>query len=218
MSGICHAAPLPGYLVERHRRWHEEIFSPDRSWYARLADGGQHPRAMLISCCDSRVDALHMFGAQPGDLFVVRNVANLVPPHDPDHGHHGTSAAIEYAVGTLKVAHIVVLGHSDCGGVAACRQMCSGGAPELEQPASFIGRWMDMLRPAYERVRQCALPEPDVQRALEQEAVLTSLRNLETFPFVASACADDLLTLHGCWLDIRAGEIRVYDPASGRFA
>ena len=218
MTEIRHAGPLPHYLSERHENWRERVFPRERAWYARLASGGQHPRAMLISCCDSRVEAVHMFGAEPGDLFVVRNVANLVPPYDPDHGHHGTSAAVEFAVGALKVAHILVVGHSDCGGVRACAQMCSGRAPELEQKTSFIGRWMDILQPGYDRVAAAGDDDPEtMQTALEREAVLTSLRNLGTFPFVETACADGVLTLHGCWFDIATGALKVYDPATGDF-
>ena len=218
MADIRYAAPLPQYLRAQHLRWRERVFAPERAWYARLATGGQRPRAMLISCCDSRFDAVQTFGAEPGDLFVVRNVANLVPPYDPDHGHHGTSAAVEFAVTELKVAHIVVVGHSDCGGVRACAQMCSGQEPAFEERTSFIGRWMDILRPGYERVAAAGKQAPGaVQTALEHEAVLTSLRNLETFPFVAEACAEGVLTLHGCWFSIGTGALEVYDPAAGAF-
>ncbi|SET41445.1 carbonic anhydrase [Oceanicella actignis] len=205
-------ALLPGYLAERFASWKALRFEPDRAWYARLAEGGQHPRAMLLSCCDSRVDAVGMFGAEPGDLFVVRNVANLVPPYRPDHQHHGTSAAIEYAVTVLKVAHVVVMGHSHCGGVAACHDMCAGLAPELDKPGSFVGRWMDILRPAYEAVAD-RLPEDREERlrAFERHAVLASVRNLAQFPFVADAVARGVLTLHGAWIDIGAGELHGLD-------
>ena len=127
------AKPVPNYFVERFRAWRSNRFEDSKAWYARLMSEGQRPRAMLISCCDSRLDTVSMFGAEPGDLFVVRNVANLVPPYAADHSHHGTSAAVEYAVTALKVAHIVVVGHSSCGGVKACHDMCSGAAPELEE-------------------------------------------------------------------------------------
>lgn len=218
MSKIKHAGPLPAYLAERHRAWHDRAFVRDRAWYARLAHGGQHPRAMLISCCDSRFDAVQMFGAEPGDLFVVRNVANLVPPYTPDHSHHGTSAAVEFAVGGLGVAHIVVVGHSDCGGVKACRQMCSDGTDGPDGD-SFVARWMDILRPGWERVAKTGETDPEkLQLALEREAVLTSLRNLETFPFVQKACAEGVLTLHGCRFDIETGELETWQPESGRFA
>ena len=207
--------PLPGYLSERYRGWRASQYVENRAWFARLAEGGQHPRAMLIQCCDSRINAVQMFGAQPGDLFVVRNVANLVPPYNPDHQHHGTSAAVEYAVNVLKVAHIVVVGHSGCGGVRACHDMCNGKAPELEEATSFIGRWMDILRPGYERVVARVDGEEAQKTELEREGVLVSLRNLETFPFVQQAVADGVLTLHGAWLDIASGELHVYDAPKG---
>ena len=206
---------LPGYLGARYRTWRANDYAENRAWFARLAEGGQHPRAMMIQCCDSRINTVQMFGAQPGDLFVVRNVANLVPPYQPDHQHHGTSAAVEYAVNVLKVAHIVVVGHSGCGGVRACHDMCEGKAPELEELNSFIGRWMDILRPGYERVVARVEGEEAQKAELEREGVLVSLRNLETFPFVQKAVADGMLTLHGSWLDIASGELHVYDAAEG---
>lgn len=207
--------PLPEYLGERYQIWKSGRFEQNKAWYARLAAIGQHPRAMVIQCCDSRVNAVDMFGAEPGDLFIVRNVANLVPPYDPDHGHHGTSAAVEYAVNNLKVAHIVVVGHSNCGGVQACHAMCSGNAPELEESSSFIGRWMDILRPGYMRVVAQKNDVEEQQVALEHEAVLTSIRNLQTFPFVAEALKTGMLTLHGSWLDIASGALHVYDAKQG---
>ena len=214
---IIPAQPLPQYLRERHRAWHLTRYAENRSWYQRLADKGQNPRAMVVSCCDSRVDSVQIFGAEPGDLFVLRNVASLIPPHSPDHNHHGTSAAVEYAVKILKVAHIVVVGHSNCGGISACGDMCEGKAPELEKGSSYIGRWIDILRPALERVAKGANPSADRQVALEQEGVLVSLENLTGFPFVANAMAAGDLTLHGCWIDIGTGDLKVYDPESGAF-
>ena len=214
-DGIPETAPLPRYLADRYQRWKDGPFAQNKAWYARLATVGQHPRAMLIQCCDSRLNAKEMFGAEPGDLFIVRNVAALVPPHDPDHGHHGTSAAVEYAVNVLKVAHIIVVGHSNCGGVHACHDMCSGHAPALEEATSFIGRWMDILRPGYQRVIDRVDGEDAQKAALELEAVLTSLRNLQTFPFVADAIASGMLTLHGAWADIGSGELHVYSQDTG---
>jgi carbonic anhydrase len=215
MTDLPATTPLPGYLIDRYRSWHALRFADNRAWYARLANEGQRPRAMMVSCCDSRVNAVEIFGAEPGDLFVVRNVASLVPPYNPDHQHHGTSAAVEYAVGVLKVAHIVVVGHSNCGGVHACHDMCAGLAPELEEATSFVGRWMDILRPGYERVA-ARIAEPEARKAaLEEEAVLTSLRNLETFPFVAEAVAAGLLTLHGAFVEIGTGALKVYRRGGG---
>ncbi|MEM6421656.1 MAG: carbonic anhydrase [Pseudomonadota bacterium] len=210
------ARPLPGYLTKRHAGWRATDFKDNEAWYQSLAEGGQRPRAMIVCCCDSRVDILNVFGAEPGDLFVVRNVASLVPPHAPDERHHGTCAAVEYAVNELRVAHIIVTGHSNCGGVRACHDMCTGAAPALEQDESYIGRWMDLLRPGYARIANRAGPD-DRLRALEQEAVLTSLRNLMTFPFVAKAVAAGSLTLHGTYLDIASGTLATYDPRLGAF-
>ena len=215
MTELPATSPLPGYLIDRYRSWHALRFSDNRTWYARLANEGQRPRAMLVSCCDSRIDTVQMFGAEPGDLFVVRNIANLIPPYSPDHEHHGTSAAVEYAVNSLKVAHIVVVGHSNCGGVHACHDMCAGLAPELDETSSFVGRWMDILRPGYERVA-ARVADPEARKAaLEQEAVLTSLRNLESFPFVAEAVEAGVLTLHGAFVEIGTGRLLTFRGEAG---
>ncbi|MBK0400604.1 carbonic anhydrase [Limibaculum sp. M0105] len=212
-----HATALPAYLRERHAFWHATRFSENRAWYQRLAHTGQHPRAMVISCCDSRVDSVQMFGAEPGDLFVLRNVASLVPPHSPDLSFHGTSAAVEYAVSVLKVAHLVVVGHSNCGGISACHDMCAGSAPQLTDGSSYIGRWIDILRPGFERV-SARIKEPKARvAALEKEGVIVSIRNLISFPFVAEAMREGELTLHGCWIDIGSGELHVLDHATGEF-
>ncbi len=139
-----------------------------------------------------------------------------MPPYAPDGQQHGTSAAVEYAVTTLKVAHLIVVGHSSCGGVKGCHDMCSGQAPALEEKSSFVGRWMDLLRPGYDRISH--LPEAERLRALEKEAVLISLENLMTFPFVAAAVEAEEMTVHGLWNDIGEGTLEQYEPATGRFA
>lgn len=210
------AKPLPAYLVQRYHGWKATTYAENKTWYRRLADEGQRPRAMVISCCDSRVHVTSIFGADQGEFFIHRNIANLVPPYAPDGDHHGTSAAVEYAVTALKVAHLIVLGHSQCGGIQGCIDMCKGKAPELDAKESFVGRWMDILRPKYEQVAD--LPEGREQaQALEKQAVVTSLENLMTFPFISSAVAEGALSLHGLWTDIGAGGLACYDPASGSF-
>jgi carbonic anhydrase len=209
------ARPLPAYLISRFHGWRATTYQDNKAWFRRLAQSGQHPRAMVISCCDSRVHVTSIFGADEGEFFIHRNVANLVPPYNPDGEYHGTSAAVEYAVTSLGVAHIVVLGHSNCGGVKGCHDMCSGHAPELEMKSSFVGRWMDILRPGYERV---TLTKPeDPLRALEKQAVLISLENLMTFPFVRAAVEDDRLTLHGLWTDTGEGGLEQFDPTRDGF-
>ncbi|MBV0913710.1 carbonic anhydrase [Anianabacter salinae] len=210
------ARPLPSYLLQRYHGWKATTYAENKSWYRRLADEGQRPRAMVISCCDSRVHVTSIFGADTGEFFIHRNIANLVPTYEPDGNQHGTSAAVEFAVTSLKVAHLIVLGHSSCGGVAGCHAMCSGAAPELEEKSSFVGRWMDILRPGYERVKD--LPDEDAQRAqLEKEAVIVSLENLMTFPFVAKAVEEEELSLHGLWTDIGGGGLEQFNPAQKAF-
>ncbi len=201
--------PLPSYLVQRYRGWKATKYQDNQAWYRHLAQEGQHPRAMVICCCDSRVHVTAIFGADQGEFFLHRNIANLVPPFTPDGQQHGTSAAVEYAVTALKVAHVIVLGHSNCGGVRGCDAMCSGDAPELNDKTSFVGRWMDILRPGYERVKKIKDTDERVA-ALEKQAVLVSLENLVTFPFVAAAIESGHLTLHGLWHDIGEGVIEHY--------
>ncbi len=233
------AKPLPGYLTDRFRAWRNTRFVEDQAWYARLARSGQNPRTMLIACCDSRVDPIQLFTGEPGDFFVVRNVANLVPPSVPDRRHHGTSAAVEFAVNQLGVAHIVVLGHSGCGGVSACFDMATGqphshvptapaaaAANEAQaddvsddagERVSYIGNWLQLLLPAARRVGEKRQPREAALRDLEHAAVRTSLDNLMTFDFVAEAVREGRLTLHGAWIDIGAGRLNMYDAAVGSF-
>lgn len=208
--------PLPAYLLQRYQGWRATTYAENHAWYERLASEGQRPRAMVISCCDSRVHVTSIFGADQGEFFIHRNIANLVPPYEPDGDHHGTSAAVEYAVTVLNVAHLIVLGHSQCGGVKGCLDMCKGLAPDLEKPESFVGRWMDILKPKYPQVAD--IEDEDVQmRALERLAVQTSVENLFTFPFITERHETGKLSLHGVWLDIGAGRLEFYQPSSETF-
>ncbi|TNC51468.1 carbonic anhydrase [Rubellimicrobium rubrum] len=207
--------PLPDYLVRRYLGWKATVYAGNRPWYRRLAEEGQRPRAMIVACCDSRVHVASIFGADSGEFFIHRNIANLIPPFAPSGDHHGTSAAVEYAVRELRVAHVIVMGHSQCGGVKGCYDMCSGHAPELLEATSFVGRWMDILRPGYEALP----PGDDAERvqALEKLSVKVSLDNLLTFPFVRAAVEDERLTLHGLWNDIGDGTLEAWDEVRGEF-
>jgi len=211
-----HARPLPGYLIERYHGWKATKYAENKSWFRHMAQDGQHPRAMIIACCDSRVHVTSIFGADQGEFFIHRNIASLVPTHKPDGIHHGTPAAVEYAVTVLQVAHLIVVGHSGCGGVRGCYEMCSGLAPELEEKTSYVGRWIDILRPGFERTSDVK----DVTarlKAMEKEAVLVSLENLMTFPFVRNAVEQDMLTLHGMWNDIGEGRIEVFNSEKRQY-
>jgi carbonic anhydrase len=208
--------PLPSYLVQRYHGWKATTFEDNHSWYRRLAREGQRPRVMVISCCDSRVHVTAIFGAEQGEFFIHRNIANLVPAYLPDGKPHGTSAAVEYAVTALKVAHIIVLGHSSCGGVNACHDMCKGRAPELEESSSFVGRWMDILRPGFEKVKDISDAEERVA-LLEREAVMISIENLMTFPFVQGSVEKGELSLHGLWTDIAEGTLEQFNVVTQNF-
>lgn len=210
-----HAKPLPDFLVARHRQWHATEFAKDRARYAELAAHGQDPSAMIITCCDSRVQASECFGAEAGEFFVHRNIANLVPPHQPDAQYHGTSATIEFAVKALGVAHLIVMGHWGCGGVKGCHDMLTGRAPELAAPDSFIGNWVRILEPGYRAIAD--LPPAERLAALERQAILVSLANLMTFPFVRAAVGTGTLEIHGVWQDIRDGRLEVYEAETGTF-
>ncbi len=208
--------PLPDELALRYREWRENLSTGNKSLFRRLADEGQHPGVMVVSCCDSRVHVTSIFGAETGEFFIHRNIANLVPPFQPDGDHHGTSAAIEFGVGSLKISHILILGHSNCGGVNACYEMCQGLAPELEQHTSFVGRWLDILRPGVARVKKSHSASAQIA-ALEREGILISLKNLMGFPFVRDAVNTGNLTLHGLWHDIGSGTLEYYDDTTGAF-
>ena len=197
-------SPLPEALAEGHRRWRAGGLVEQRQLFARLVRDGQQPASMVVQCSDSRVDAVALFDAGPGELFVVRNVANLVPPAAAGDG---IAAALAYAVGPLAVRHLIVLGHSDCGGVAACDELCAGAAA-AEGP---IAGWVGHLRPAWDAVGG------DDLAALGREGVLLSLRNLSGYPDVAAAVAAGALTLHGAWVDIASGDLHVAGR-DGRFA
>jgi carbonic anhydrase len=211
-----HASPFPEYLITRYRASRDRRTSADEARDEALA-AGQNPQAMIITCCDSRVLVADVFGVEPGDFFIHRNIANLIPPHEPDGRSHGTSAAIEYAVIALKVRSIVVMGHSGCGGIRGCHDMLAGLAPELDTPTSYVGTWLRLLKPGFEGLAGRGLDYEARIGALEKEAVLISLGNLMTFPFVRAAVEAGELQLHGAWKNIRDGALEVLDPATDEF-
>jgi carbonic anhydrase len=193
-------------LIEGYRRFRAEIWPVERARYEELSQSGQRPETLVVACSDSRVDPTRVFGARPGELFIVRNVAGLVPPYEPDGGSHGTSAALEYGVRVLKVARIVVLGHAQCGGVQAMIE----GAPR--EARDFVGPWMAMAAPVLEGIPPGADPA-EALRHCETEVVRLSLENLKTFPWIADAVAAGRLTLHGLRFDIHTGVLATLTEA-----
>jgi carbonic anhydrase len=208
--------PLPDYLVQRYYGWKATTFANSKSWFHKLAEDGQHPRAMIISCCDSRVHVTSIFGSDAGEFFIHRNIANLVPPFKKDEDYHGTSAAIEYAVKSLKIPHIIVLGHSTCGGVKASYDYFSGNNPSLKQDSNFVASWLEILRPSFNSVSNELSDEHKISK-LEKEAVLTSVKNLTTFPFIKEALKEGSLSIHGLWHNIGTGELMCYDNKTNDF-
>ncbi len=189
-------------LIEGYRRFRATAWQQRRTLFRELAARGQSPRAMVITCADSRLDPQLVFDAAPGEIFVVRNVANLVPPYEPDAAYHGTSAAIEFAVRSLKVEHVIVLGHAQCGGIGALLR----GAGE--SGADFIRHWMEIAAPARERA--LAATGGDAERAqtvCEHESIKVSLAHLLTFPWVKERVESGALTLHGWYFGIESGEL-----------
>jgi carbonic anhydrase len=184
-------------LIEGYRRFRAGTWRAERGRFEELSRLGQRPRALVIACSDSRTDPQMVFNARPGELFVVRNIANLVPPYAPDHQPQGVSSAIEFAVRVLRVRDIIVLGHAMCGGIQALLH----GAPS---PASdFVGQWVRLAGPARERAMMA--PPDQRQDVCEHESVRLSLRNLLTFPWIEEAVTAGDLSLHGCFFDIRSG-------------
>lgn len=204
---------LPEHLVNGYRNFMQGRYASESGRYVSLAREGQHPDTMIVACCDSRSAPETIFDSGPGELFVLRNVANLVPPYEPDGEFHATSAALEFAVQSLKVKNIVVMGHGRCGGIKAA---LSNNAPL--SPGDFIGKWMSMIGPAAETVASSTLmTSSERQTALERISIRYSLANLRTFPCVNILESKGRLTLYGAWFDISTGELWVMNKDTGDF-
>lgn len=196
---------IEGYRAFKAQRWPEE-----HAHYAALAKKGQSPEYLVIACCDSRADPATIFSANPGELFVIRNVAGIVPPSESDSGHRGTSAALAFAAVQLQVKHILVLGHAQCGGVAAALDN------RTVANVPFIGHWIELLEPALEHSAHIKDPH-ERHTAMERDCIRLSLENLMTFPFVAERVKDGRLKLHGARFGIANGKLEVLDRATDTF-
>jgi carbonic anhydrase len=218
IDSLSGAALLPERLVRGYEAFLATRFAREQDRFHHLAAAGQSPRIMLIGCCDSRVPPEVIFDAAPGELFVVRNIANLVPPYEPGEGlHHGVSAALEFGVMALDVQHIVVMGHAGCGGVAAFArgEACPGHKPL--SPGDFIGKWISLIGPAAARTARGGGPLEDYIEQLALASVAQGLVNLRGFPWIADRERQGNLRLHGAYFGIAAGTLLALDESSGRF-
>ena len=202
---------LPKSLIEGHFRFRRDVHASDRGRYQQLAELGQAPTAMVVACCDARVDVSAIFDTEPGALFIVRNVANLVPPYEPEGKYHGTSAALEFAALALKVPHIIVLGHSHCGGVDAYRRGVRDKVPER----GFIGSWLTLLD-------NLNVVDSDIfaygdEMAFEFAAIRSSLTKLRSFPFLKEREDQGLVAVHGLHFDLASGQLLALEQETGRF-
>src|SRR5882757_19015 len=204
---------FPQHLVDGYRAFLFSRLPREQDRYRELSEEGQSPQVMVIGCCDSRVSPEVIFDARPGELFVVRNVANIIPPYSPDGQAHGVSAALEFGVGALRIKHIVVLGHAHCGGVKAYVQ-----DSQPLSPGDFIGKWMQLMTPAAEKVGPRGEQDHDDYLArLEQANIANSLDNLMTFPMLAKLIEKGKVATHGAYFGVASGDLSVLDKTTGEF-
>lgn len=215
-SGGGHAL-LPDRLVNGYEAFLDGRFRYEQERFYHLGEAGQNPRIMLIGCCDSRVSPEVIFDARPGELFVVRNIANLVPPYGPSDGLHGTSAALEFGVMGLRVEHIVLMGHANCGGVRAFASNEAKTGNEPLSPGDFIGEWISLLGTASARIGPANVPVDDYIERLALASIVQGLANLRSFPWISEREHQAKLHLHGAYFGISKGTLLALDEASGRF-
>ncbi len=205
---------FPQRLIAGYKNFMDGRYAKERQRYHELANKGQSPETMIIACCDSRAAPETIFDCGPGELFVLRNIANLVPPFEEGGGQHGTSAGIEFAVQALKVKNIVIMGHGRCGGIHAA--LNPEAAPVA--PGQFIGKWLSLLEPVTAQFGDNSLlTSGERQTAFERISIRNSMTNLRTFPYVAEKEKKGELNLYGAWFDIKLGELWLMDPETGEF-
>jgi carbonic anhydrase len=205
---------FPQRLIDGYNAFAGGRLQKEQDRYRELAEEGQQPQIMVVGCCDSRVSPEVIFDARPGELFVVRNVANIIPPYSPDGQAHGVSAALEFGIGALRIKHIVVLGHAHCGGVKAYAQET---APL--SPGDFIGKWMQLMAPAVRKLGPMGGAESreEYLARLEQANIGNSLDNLMTFPLLAKLIDKGKVATHGAYFGVASGDLSVLDQATGKF-
>lgn len=209
---------FPRSLLGGYAHFRKNRLGRERERYEQLAEKGQTPDTMIVACCDSRSAPETIFGAAPGEMFVVRNVANIMPPYEQNGDYHGTSAALEFAVQGLRVRHIVVMGHGRCGGIATYRHQMTGEADAPLSPGDFIGKWISLLDPVAESMVCTGAESPEeLQWKLESQSIKQSIEHLKTFPCVSILLEREQIALHGAWFDISTGELWVLNHQTNLF-
>ena len=207
------------FLKEGFKDFKKNYYENDKSYIDKLVKSGQKPKFMVIACSDSRVDPAILFQTKPGEVFSVRNVANLVPPYSPDKGHHGVSAAIEFGILDLKIEHIIILGHAHCGGIKA---LCNNFNVDTDVPPTkkiqreFIDSWMNIASPIMNKVNSIDRSE-SIQHFIEKESIKNSIQNLKTFPWIIKLNKNKKLNVHGWWFDLESGELFCFDEEKNGF-
>ena len=206
-------SPPPKFLIDKYKKWKSSEYVKNETKFSNLASFGQSPSTMVISCCDSRVHATSIFGADEGEFFIHRNIANLVPPYSLDGENHATSSAIEYAIKELKVKHLIILGHKDCGGIKYGHNLHSDSAnPNYE----FINKWASIILPAFNKIQKDVSVKKQLNQ-LEEESIKVSIDNLFNFPFVKKTIEDNNLLIHGLIHDIGSGNLKYLNPVTKNF-
>ena len=209
---------FPRKLLGGYAHFRKSRLSRERERYEQLAEQGQKPDTMIIACCDSRSAPEIIFDTAPGEIFVVRNVANIMPPYESDGDYHGTSAALEFAVQALRVKHIVIMGHGRCGGIDAFRRQLTGETAEPLSPGDFIGKWISLLGPVADSIERSGDETPEeLQMKLECGSIRQSIEHLKTFPCVSILLEREQIGLHGAWFDISTGELWTLNEETGEF-
>ncbi len=206
--------PLPDFLIDKYKDWKENIFQNEKSLYTDLEKKGQKPKAMIISCCDSRVDVNQILAANPGDFFIHRNVANLIPVLNVNNRNNEITSSIDYAVLTLKISRIIILGHSSCGGIDYALKKFSGeGNNEGE---SSLNNWIQSVKPAYEKVNKNQ-SKANIIKSLEKESIKNSIKNLKSYNKISKLILENKLQIHGLFFEISTGKITQYNESINKF-
>ncbi len=206
--------PIPDFFIDKYRDWKKNIFQNEKSLFQNLENKGQKPKAMIISCCDSRVDANQIFAANPGDFFVHRNVANLIPDLNLNKINHEISSSIDYAIFTLKISRIIILGHSSCGGINYAFNKFSDENSNMGETS--LNDWIHSVKPAFEKIDK-SQSKVKVIRSLEKESIINSIKNLRKYNKIYNLLLENKLQIHGLFFEISTGKISQYDESSNMF-